>query len=533
MFTRPIVAAGVAGMAAVALAVAGPAAASLAATAGTPASAFHPHAQAPLPTVTGPIAGALPDGTAGGVAPVTASVLSAAGYQQKEFFVSGSANAYNFVGTPGSDGKWTVSVAAGSAATYKTRIEVFTPTNPAKFSGHVIAEWDNVTAGQDGLPDLTMSHPNIFRDGDVYVGVSAQFVGVDSAALSNPSRYGSLTHPGDSYSYDIFSQVGAVLRSDAAQITPGLRPRDIIAAGESQSAFRMTTYVDAFAKLFSAYDGYLINSRTAGGSALQEAPASVSVSVNGVPTQESDGNTGLTAQNPPAVVKTRTDLTSPVLTYLTQTDVYSPPDGLLSYGPATQANSSDFRLWEAAGTAHADDCLVNLCGNDHGDVAGASARFTDMQTPPTEFGGIVSCDQPINTGEMGYTLGAAFDQLAKWVATGTPASAPPLFSGQSVGEGATTVPVLDGNGNIVGGVRSPAVDVPVATLTGAVNSPDFCELAGTTTPLTAAQLLALYPTHAAFVAKWAADVNKLVAAGYIAAADATPLITAANNSTVA
>jgi Alpha/beta hydrolase domain len=494
-------------------------------------------ASAPVPTVTGPIPGAIPASGGGGVAPVSSQVLAASSYRQSEFFVSGTASAYNFVGPPGADGRWTVSTVPGSAAAYKTRIEVFTPADPARFSGHVIVEWDNVTAGADGMPDLTMTHPDVFRAGDVYVGVSAQFVGVRSAALSDPARYGSLTHPGDSYAYDIFSQAGMAIRADAAQILPGLVPHDITAAGESQSAFELTTYVDGFAPLFNVYDGYLINSRTASGDPLQQAPAPATVLVNGTPESEPDGNTGLSTVSTPPIAQTRTDLRAPVLTYLTQTDVYSPPSGLLGYGPATQADSADFRLWEAAGTAHADDCLVNLCANDRGDAVGAIARFNDMLTPPTNFGGLATCDTPINTGDMGYTLSTALQQLTRWAATGgapagIPAASPPLFAGQSAGENAATIPVLDTHGNIIGGVRSPAVDVPVATLAGTVNSPDFCELAGTTTPFTTTQLDALYPTHAAFVRAWTADVARLTVRGYLTPVDASDLIAAAAVSTV-
>ena len=48
----------------------------------------------------------------------------------------------------------------------------------------------------------------------VWVGVSAQSVGVEggggafdiSLKVVDPVRYGGLNHPGDDYSYDIFSQ---------------------------------------------------------------------------------------------------------------------------------------------------------------------------------------------------------------------------------------------------------------------------------------------------------------------------------------
>jgi hypothetical protein len=60
--------------------------------------------------------------------------------------------------------------------------------------------------------------------------------------------------------------------------------------------------------------------------------------------------------------------------------------------------------------------------------------------------------------------------------------------------------VRDSLGNAVGGVRSPSLDVPVATLTGLVNSGgSFCRLFGTTTPFDGPTLTRLYPTHDQYV----------------------------------
>ena len=63
----------------------------------------------------------------------------------------------------------------------------------------------------------------------------------------DPARYGTLNHPGDSFSYDIFSQAGQAVRDHADVVLGGLRPEVLIAAGESQSAGRMVTYIDAVA----------------------------------------------------------------------------------------------------------------------------------------------------------------------------------------------------------------------------------------------------------------------------------------------
>jgi hypothetical protein len=398
----------------------------------------QPNASAPVPHVTGPIPGPIPTSTNGGPAIVTPQVLQASGYQQQEFFLSGRAKAYKFVRTPASNGRWKVIPAVGSSAPYKTRIEVLTPVHRKAFSGKVVVEWDNVSGGADALPDLTLDHADLFRQGDVYVGVSAQFVGVKGAALNNPARYGSLVQPGDSYSYDIFSQAGMAVRDRYAPVLGGLRPSVIVADGISQSAIFLQTYTDAFAPVYNVYDGYVVHSRSASVSPLQEAPGMASVLVNGMPTNEPNGNVGLTSIPTPSVVLSRTDIAAPVLSYMTQTDVYSPPAGLLNYGPATQANSRGFRLWEAAGTSHADACQFFQCIGATGNQADANALFNQMLDPPSMLPNIGTCSAPINTGEALYTFSMAVRQLLRWAATGgalrgIPALAPPLLPGSSSG----------------------------------------------------------------------------------------------------
>ena len=57
--------------------------------------------------------------------------------------------------------------------------------------------------------------------------------------------YGFLNHPGDSYTYSIYQQAGAAIRRNANTILRGLQPDRVLALGESQSAIRLVTYVDA------------------------------------------------------------------------------------------------------------------------------------------------------------------------------------------------------------------------------------------------------------------------------------------------
>jgi hypothetical protein len=94
--------------------------------------------------------------------------------------------------------------------------------------------------------------------------------------------------------------------------------------------------------------------------------------------------------------------------------------------------------------------------------------------------------------------------------------------------------VLDANGNATGGIRTPAVDAPVAALSGLgqTGSAQFCFLFGTTTPFTSTRLAALYPTHAEFVRQWATRTAAAVAAGTIRPADAAKLVEAAVRSDI-
>ena len=522
---------------AVATAAAGlPATAS--ATTGTPVAAHHrgpvghtPKPSAATPTIT-PVKGTIPADPAG-TRSIDDSVLRAYGYRRQEFFLSGTAHAYRFDEAPTTSGDWDTSVDPGSAAPYRIRVEVYTPVDHRHFSGNVVSEWDNVTGGNDVLPDLIWNHNTAFRDGDAYVGVSAQFVGNAAAKASDPSRYGSLDHPGDSWSYDIYSQAGMALRNGYRTILDGLKPRAVIADGESQSAGRMATYIDGVAPLVNVYDGYLVHSRGGTMFPLQEAPATAMLTTSSGPQAVPNGNVGRRAQNSPTYSRSRTDIATPVMYLMSESDVFAPPFGALDYAPATQSNSRSFRLWEMAGTSHVDDYVVQRGQTDTGSAAAAQAAFQAMLNPPTTTLGGATCDQPVNTGQEGYVLSAALEQMQRWVRTGRPASAPALFAGQRPGLATGSAPQRDAAGIIRGGVRTPAVDVPVATLTGMANTPGFtCLLSGTTTPFSAAQLATRYPTHQAFVRDYGRSVVTLTCQGYLTPADARNLVLAAARSDV-
>src|SRR5262245_61777713 len=324
-------------------------------------------AHAATPTVSGPITS---PGSAFVTPPSTLN-LSLSGYVEEEFFLTGTATAYTSAGALGSDGRW--AVASGETAPYVTRILVRRPTNPRKFNGTVVVEWLNVSGGVDAAPDWTFVQTMLRRDGFAWVGVSAQQVGVNGGSnplgidLSlkrvNPIRYGPLTHPGDSFSYDMFSQVAEVIRHPNGMAPLGdLKPRRVVAVGESQSAFRLVTYINAIHPIASVYDGFLVHSRGGGAAPLSQSP-----------------QPAIAAPTPSFI---RDDLDVPVLILATETDLVT-----LGFFAARQPDSRHVRTWEMAGTAHDDAYGLSVGPGD----PGPAATDTTYLPPVTSIFGIFTC----------------------------------------------------------------------------------------------------------------------------------------------
>src|SRR5436305_43536 len=140
-----------------------------------------------VPTVTGPIAATAMPGDAAHDYPFYAAAVDLAGrgYLEQEFFIQGTANRYD---TPAAATGTVVDV----GHPYKTRIVVRRPTAAARFNGTVVVEWNNVTAGHDLDIDWFQSHDYFMRAGYVWIGVTAQRIGVEALKVWNAKRYDTL-----------------------------------------------------------------------------------------------------------------------------------------------------------------------------------------------------------------------------------------------------------------------------------------------------------------------------------------------------
>lgn len=425
--------------------------------------------------------------------------LKGNGYSEKEFFFEGGASAYTVDGDMTMDGKWNLK--ESSRAAFKSRMLVRRPIDEKRFNGTVVVEWLNVSGGADGDPGFMYNSDLILREGFAYVGVSAQQVGVEGGGLSlggsgavplkqfDPARYGSLSHPGDSYSFDIFSQAGEAIRQPhEVDVLEGLEPKRLIAYGESQSAMRMVSYVNGVHPLAKVYDGFFIHSRGAGGVPFDD----VGLSIPGF----GGGATFI-----------RDDIDEKVFQFQTETDV----TGMLAFLPARQPDTDKLRTWEVAGTSHADQYIVDF----------NASMITD---------GAIQCDGA-NTGPQFRVIRAALLALDRWMRDGTEPPRGDLLQTDDSGKS-----VKDEHGNALGGVRSPDVDVPIKTLSGdpAPNSSGdfFCFLFGSTTPFTADELMKLYPTHDDYVNQVKASAEKTRKAGFVLEPEANGFVTDAEAAPV-
>jgi hypothetical protein len=441
--------------------------------------------------------------------------IGSVGYVAEEFFVSGTASSFTSATQLSPDGRWNVT--PSGTAEYTTRIVVLTPADRSQFNGTVLVEWLNVSGGIDAPAVWMMAHREIVRAGYAYVAVSAQRVGVQGGASmlgadmslknQNPARYAPLSHPGDAFAYDIFSQVGRLINNaERNTILSELSVRHVVAVGESQSAMFLTTYVNAVDPLARVYDGFLVHSRF--------GPAAP---LDGVSIFE-DPQT-----NMPQAIPFRADLRVPLVSVITETDLV----GGVRHGYyfARQPDHERLRVWEIPGTAHADNYTIQVAPIDTGsapleDIVAAYAPTNNLMGQ--HLGHFINF-----APQHHYVLQAAVAALDNWVRTGEPVpTGPPI----EVRETDAPQLILDSNGIAHGGVRTPWVDVPTARTSGAgagagADESVMSMLFGSGEPFDAATLTRLYPGgRTEYLERFTAALDTAVQSGFILRADRAEIL---------
>jgi hypothetical protein len=279
------------------------------------------------------------------------------------------------------------------------------------------------------------------RHGIGYVGVSAQLAGVCCGPTTlkgwDPRRYAALVHPGDPFSYDVFSQAIQALRDPSHNGTTGLEPtpvdpmrrmtaKKVIVTGASQSALFLTNFVNGGYNR-GQIDAYVI---TRGGGPFD-------------------------------------DFSTPIFQLNEENS------------EATQPDNPHYVAWEEAGAAHAPAAWQDYIARE---------QQRDLTAPGTPDAIDTACS--VNHGSVDYSSRALSQAVTRYLNTGDlPTSAPRVTrTGRTIAR--------DPNGLAKGGLRHVFVQVPVG-----FNTSNGCPLYGTYQPWSAAKIKSLYPTHAVYVHK--------------------------------
>jgi alpha/beta hydrolase family protein len=418
-------------------------------------------------TITGPIASTAQPGDPSHnyVFYSTPFDLKRVGYEEQEFFISGTATRFN--SNPTVDQQRVAATAIGTMP-YTTRIVVRRPIHPSQSAHTAVVDWQNVTAGHDIDTEWGTSGDFFVRNGWTWIGASVQRVGVNGATAGataglglkewNPTRYASLdlTNGGtvldDSQSFDVFTQIGELAKSDSrGNPLADLRINKVYAGGASQSGRFLGIYYNTVQPLAHVFDGFLF--------ALSDSSL------------------------PP-----RGDVGTKAIRVFTENDIIRGA----AVPSQTVPDSGVLRTWEIAGASHVPAYATNT------DPTNFRSTLGGIQT--REFGPAapLQCTNPgPSQVESWAVFHAAYAALNTWVRAGiAPRPGQPLAVINSTPPASL---VRDVNGIAEGGIRLPDVEVPVG-LNDGINSPVsldnplsvFCVLWGTHRDFTQAQLDLLY-----------------------------------------
>lgn len=423
----------------------------------------------PRPTVIGPVSG----GIEGHAFAAMAREPHLRGYTESEYFVHGTAAAYD-VSPDAIASTRPVGAPTRAQAPYTTRMLVRRPADPAAFNGTVVVEWLNVTSGYDVDAAWADMRRQIARGGFAYVGVTAQLVGVNGLKTWDPTRYRSLVHPGDQFAYDIYSQaIQAVRHPGTVKPLGSLHVRRVIATGDSQAGTALDHYVNGVQPLIQpVVDGFLV----------------------------------ITAAD---VIHGQH---VPVMQILSEEEVDH---------AARQKNTPLFRQWQIAGASHSDQNQGNYLKQTQNRDFHMPRAVNWPLTPADVPGPQRDCKMgsfPKNLAEH-----AALEEMNRWIISG---DAPPTAPRIRVRDNAI---VRNHHGNAKKGLRLPDIEVPTAAYYGEATNECAFTL-GKTDRFGLAKLYRLYPLHVDYVHQVAAAARAAEHAGYLLPEDTRAVIFAARHS---
>lgn len=410
-------------------------------------------------------------------------------YLEEEYFLSGQANVYTLSGN--------CAQLKHTDTPYTTRALIRRPNPSRKFSGNVVVELLNSSNSWDVSPMWSLTWPAILADGDVYVGLTFHPTCVAALKRYDQDRYAPLRLPSPEPGqvdpnvlmshhctpdtefglvWDILTQLGVAMKTDKAV-------ERVYAMGCSQSAMFLSTYFNIFhentrpSPITPPFDGYLAFT----GSTM-------------VPLTQQDA--------PPQVddpIQVTRNCPVPIIRIMSQWDFCGFAGNLAHRREDSDEAGDRFRLYEIAGQAHnpAVGALYRP-GFEEIQKIGQSTDFphTDTAVLPTDA--IVRQSlRNLNAWSRGWSV---------------PPRAPGWIAVDKKGK-----PVFDGDGNVMGGLRLPQLEVPIARCSSGThkNPQDSCMI-----PFSQKRLEELYPTHRDYVKKMFHAVDQLLFQNFISVQDA-------------
>jgi hypothetical protein len=430
-------------------------------------------------------------------------------YVEEEFFISGTADLYNYLNNPPTGP--TDHDVIQSDVPYRTRIIVRRPPEHM-FNGSVVIEWWNTTAGFDTAPGWDPSAEFFTREGWIYVGITNANQGMSHLVggcrlfgILPPTcgtRYSTLSLPDDGLIWDVANQLANLLRGGAPEnpIPAGYDVERVFSTGQSQQAGSMITYASGFHEP-GHNDGYFVQAGTG------------ARRINGGPACGAGGSPPFADCTPVLQGDDRrvsTNLPVPVVQAVTETDL------VVLFGTSgRQPDAENYRYYEMAGTAHLTihkDTEILPAG-----IFGPDPLFLEDL-----------CQNEMNTLADGpvfgsYLYNAMWQNLETQARDGT---APP--AGRMIDLDMGGQIVRDEFGNALGGVRVPEMDVPTGSHNPPTNQADpnlppflrgignlACFLSGSTTRFTSPELFELYGNRGLYVSQVAMAANDLHSDGFL------------------
>jgi Alpha/beta hydrolase domain len=437
------------------------------------------------------------------------------GYIEEEYSLSGTANIYAH------DASNNVEIAS-QGNPYTTRVLVRRPRDARDFSGNVVVEVYNSTAGVDKDVEFIQSKDFLLRHGDVWIGITTNTGAVAALQIygtaNDTSRYAPLNYADNGLAWDALSQLGTLLRHNrAAGFLSDLRIDRVYAMGESGSAQALVLYINEIHPLTRLsgggpiYSGFIVSERFGTGNAFNSS---------------STPSAAAAAAFPPCDPHLVLHSEVPIINLQTQNEIITDREYCVRRDDSNVAGDQ-FRLWEMAGSAHLTP-FVSRDENSDRDLDGSSFvaatylcthSFSQNDFPKEAF------------------LQAALSDLYDWVDR---RMAPPIADRISLTSATPPAFVLDSFGNVAGGVRSPFVDEPIftwfpadttVTSSGPLGSL-YCSLFGYKVPFTSAQLTGLYRDHDDYEDKVERQAREMVRERFLLPRNANAMIRQAERADI-